>query len=144
MLPLLSYSDLTWFMRWSLGFTPCILQLSLQALSFGIKAVEVVSAAVLWTMGAKGQANPGLPQIQDILHHTLKKWTTFRSECLLPSRGELEQISNLWHYSIKSSDWGVLFLCFAKKSNIPVIIPPAMSLKSLQSLKHIAYSFSHF
>lgn len=67
-------------------------------------------------MGAKGQANPGLSQIQDILYHTLKK-----HEQLLGLNVCCPQEENLNKYLIydiillKAVTGGVLFLCFAKK-----------------------------
>lgn len=75
-------------------------------------------------MGANGQANPGLSQIQDILYHTIKK-----HEQLLVLNVCCPQEENfnkyLIHDVIKSNDWGVPFLCFATQKHIPVILSPA-------------------
>lgn len=75
-------------------------------------------------MGANGQANPGLSQIQDILCHTIEKheWHLVLNVCC-PQEENLNKY--LIHYIIKSNDWGVLFLCFAKQNHVPVIISPA-------------------
>lgn len=75
-------------------------------------------------MGAKGQANPGLIEIQDILYDTIKKHEQlFSSECLLPSRGEKRRtLTNIYFMTLKATTERCQFLHFAKQKHIQAIL----------------------